>query len=138
MAGNGSSGPNPAPQRIRPRWAAALRAGLMLRCPWCGAPGIYRRYLKLHSACPTCGADFSSYPTDDAPPYFTILAVGHIIVFLVVVTETTLRPPLWIELSVWPAAALALSLVLLPRIKAAVLGVATALDVSRRPPENPG
>jgi uncharacterized protein (DUF983 family) len=135
---DGRSVPDASPDVLRPRWTAALWAGLRLRCPRCGATGIYRRYLKLHSACPVCGADFARYPTDDAPPYFTILAVGHIVIPLVVVSEQTLRPALWIELALWPSVAALLSLVLLPRIKAAVLGVAFALDVSRRPPEDCG
>ena len=117
-------------------WFAALLAGLRRRCPRCRRPGIFAGYLKLRPACPSCGADLSRYPTDDAPPYFTILVVGHIVVALVVLVEQIAPPPLWVQFAVWPPVTLGLSLVLLPRIKGAVLGVAMALGVGERAAED--
>jgi len=117
-------------------WFTALCAGFRKRCPRCNQPGIFARYLKLRSKCTHCGTDFSRYPTDDAPPYFTILVVGHIVVPLVVLVEQFLSPPLWIQFAIWPAVTVALSLLLLPRIKGAVLGVAMALGVSQRAVED--
>jgi uncharacterized protein (DUF983 family) len=117
-------------------WVSALIAGFRRRCPRCNQPGIFARYLKLRPKCSHCGTDFSRYPTDDAPPYFTILVVGHIVVPLVVLVEQFLSPPLWVQFTIWPAVTLALSLVLLPRIKGAVLGVAMALGVAERAAED--
>jgi len=117
-------------------WFSALSAGFRKRCPRCHQPGIYAGYLKLRPECPHCRIEFSCYPTDDAPPYFTILAVGHIVVPLVVVVEQLLSLPLWVQFAIWPSVTLALSLLLLPRIKGAVLGVAMALGVTQRAAED--
>jgi uncharacterized protein (DUF983 family) len=117
-------------------WFAALTTGFRRRCPRCRQAGIFAGYLKLRSECPHCRIEFSCYPTDDAPPYFTILAVGHIVVPFVVVVEQLLSPPLWVQFAIWPSVTVALSLLLLPRIKGAVLGVAMALGVTQRAAED--
>jgi uncharacterized protein (DUF983 family) len=57
-----------------------LSRGFRRRCPQCGQGPLPRRYLKVVSPCPVCGHDNGQYPADDAPPYFTILIVGHIAV----------------------------------------------------------
>jgi uncharacterized protein (DUF983 family) len=120
----------------RSNWFAALTAGFRQRCPRCHQPGIFAGYLKLRPECSHCRTKFSSYPTDDAPPYFTILVVGHIVVPLMLLVEQFLSPALWIQFAIWPTITLALSLLLLPRIKGAVLGVAMALDVTQRAAED--
>src|SRR5580698_428315 len=56
-----------------------MKRGAAMRCPNCGKGALYRKYLKVQ-ACPTCGNDNTVYPADDAPPYFTILIVGHLVV----------------------------------------------------------
>src|SRR5438552_2614493 len=45
--------------------------------------------------CPDCGKG------NDAPPYFTILIVGHFIVGGVLALEKGLAPPTWVHLSIW-------------------------------------
>ena len=117
-------------------WFSALSAGFRRRCPRCNQPGIFAGYLKLRPQCPHCGCEFSRYPTDDAPPYFTILVVGHIVVPLVLLAEQLLFPPLWVQFAIWPSVTLALSLLLLPRVKGAVLGIAVALGVTQRAVED--
>ena len=117
-------------------WFSALTAGFRGRCPRCNEAGIFAGYLKLRSQCLHCRTEFSSYPTDDAPPYFTILVVGHIVVPSLLLVEQLLSPALWIQFAIWPSVTLALSLLLLPRIKGAVLGVAMALEVTQRAAED--
>ena len=70
-----------------------LRRGFALRCPNCAQGALLRNYLKVVSPCAVCGHDNGQYPADDAPPYFTILIVGHI-----VVTPMVLTPIIW----TWP------------------------------------
>ena len=62
----------------RDRWQA-IRRGFMGRCPRCNEGHIFRAYLKVNDACPVCGEEFFHHRADDAPPYFTILVVGHVI-----------------------------------------------------------
>jgi uncharacterized protein (DUF983 family) len=52
------------------------------------------------------------------------------------VVEQLLSPPLWVQFAIWPSVTVALSLLLLPRIKGAVLGVAMALGVTQRAAED--
>ncbi|MBZ0217536.1 MAG: DUF983 domain-containing protein, partial [Fimbriimonadaceae bacterium] len=64
---------------------------------------------------------------DDAPPYFTILIVGHVIVPLLLIVEQTWRPDLWIHAAIWLPLTVILSLTLLPIVKGALVGVQWAL-----------
>ena len=57
-----------------------LTRGFKERCPACGEGRLYTKYLKVRPVCEHCGHDLAQYRADDAPPYFTILIVGHIVV----------------------------------------------------------
>jgi uncharacterized protein (DUF983 family) len=105
------------------RLATAMLRGWSGRCPQCGAPALFTRYLKMAPACSGCGQDFKPYRADDAPSYFTIFVVGHLVVPLVLVFERWAQePPLWLHAAIWIPVCLALSLLLLPRIKGATIG----------------
>jgi uncharacterized protein (DUF983 family) len=93
------------------------------RCPACGEKGLYERYLKVADHCPHCGEALHHHRADDAPPYFTIFAVGHIVVPLMLAFEVAFRPDLWVHMLVWGPATVALCLALLPMIKGAVVGL---------------
>ncbi len=60
---------------------------------------------------------------DDAPPYFTIIIVGHIIVPLLMTVELLYGPPLWVHLSIWLPLTIILSLLILPRVKGGIVGL---------------
>ncbi len=110
--------------------ATAMRRGLFGRCPRCGAGRIYRAYLKIADNCTACGEPLHHHRADDAPPYVTILIVGHIVVGLMLLVETsTDDAPLWIQMAIWPALAVLLSLWLLPSIKGALIGYQWALKM---------
>ncbi|MES1991260.1 MAG: DUF983 domain-containing protein [Pseudomonadota bacterium] len=106
----------------RPLWPAMLR-GLKLRCPKCGEGKLFRKYLKVNDTCPNCGEELFHHEADDAPPYFTILIVGHIVVPLMLAVEMAYQPPVWVHMAIWPLLTLGLCLSMLPRIKGAVVGV---------------
>ena len=53
---------------------------------------LFRRYLKVADNCPACGEELHHHRADDAPPYFTILIVGHFVVGLVLAVEMAYRP----------------------------------------------
>ena len=65
--------------------------------------------------------------SDDAPPYFTILIVGHLVIAPLLFFPFIWQWPVGLVLSlVMPAVAI-LTLLLLPRVKGAVIGVMWAL-----------
>ncbi len=97
--------------------------GLCLRCPHCGKGRLFRAYLKVADSCPTCAEDLSHQRADDAPPYFVMFIVGHLIVAAVLMVEIEYAPPLWLHASLWIPLTVILSLALLPRVKGAVIGL---------------
>jgi len=105
-----------------------MKRGAAQRCPNCGRGALFRKYLKVQ-ACPVCGSDNLRYPADDAPPYFTILLVGHL-----VVAPLLFFPWIWhadtavVLATILPALFL-LTLLLLPHVKGAVIGLHWALEV---------
>jgi len=106
----------------------AARRGFLGRCPRCGEGGMFRAYLKVVDACPACGEDLSPQRADDAPAYVTMLIVGHIIVAGIIAAEE-LWPdsPVLIGSIAWTLLAGASSLVILPRVKGALVGAQWAL-----------
>lgn len=115
--------PDPSSPQAEPRkWFRALALGFKQLCPRCGSAPMFTRYLKVEPVCTRCGLALSSYRADDAPPYFTILLVGHIIVPAMLVLEQMKHPPEWVHITLWIPLTLALTLLLLPRIKGAVIG----------------
>jgi uncharacterized protein (DUF983 family) len=100
----------------------ALRRGWRGRCPRCGEGTLFGGFLKMRSHCPACGQALEPFRADDAPAYFTIFAVGHIVVPLVLVVERWgSEPPLWFHAALWLPLSVLLALLLLPRIKGAVI-----------------
>jgi uncharacterized protein (DUF983 family) len=106
----------------RPLWSALLR-GLSGCCPNCGKGRVFRSYLKVEPQCRSCGLDLAAFRSDDAPPYFTILIVGHIVLPLILIVEHLVELPLWVLGAIWIPFTLALTLTLLPRVKGAVIAV---------------
>jgi uncharacterized protein (DUF983 family) len=107
--------------------ASAMMRGALGRCPACGEGRLYQRYLKVADHCPHCGEALHHQRADDAPPYFTIFAVGHIMVPLMLAVEAAYRPELWVHVLLWGPSTVALCLALLPMIKGAVVGLQWAL-----------
>ncbi|MBV8457881.1 MAG: DUF983 domain-containing protein [Acetobacteraceae bacterium] len=100
----------------------AIRRGWRGRCPRCGEGQLFGSFLKMRSRCPNCGQDLEPFRADDAPAYFTILVVGHIVVPLVLFLERFAnQPPLWFHAALWLPISVLLALLLLPRIKGAVI-----------------
>ena len=104
--------------KLRAVWRGALG-----RCPACGRGAMFRAYLKVADQCSACGEDLHHQRADDAPPYVTMFIVAHVIVTLILSVEAMWpEMPFWMEASGFCAAAGLLSLVLLPRVKGALVG----------------
>src|SRR5262245_51330630 len=102
----------PAAQERRAWWPAMLR-GLAGRCPNCGKGRIFRSYLKVNPHCEVCDLDLAAFRSDDAPPYFTILIVGHIVLPAILILERAVELPLWLLAVIWIPLTLAFTLALL-------------------------
>ena len=112
----------PPPHRTGTR--TAMRRGWFGRCPRCGEAPLFYRFLKMRSVCPACNLALDPFRADDAPAYFTIFAVGHIVIPLVLVMERYFKePPLWVHALIWLPLSVLLALWLLPRIKGAVIAL---------------
>ncbi len=92
-------------------------AAAMGRCPVCGQGKLYKSYLKIASACSACGTDFKTADTGDGPVVFVILIAGFAACAGLLVSFLKYNWPMPLLLSVWPAFAVALSLILMPMLK---------------------
>ncbi|MGI8724509.1 MAG: DUF983 domain-containing protein [Methyloceanibacter sp.] len=101
--------------------------GALLRCPACGGGSMFARYLKVVDDCPRCGEALHHHRADDAPPYFTIFIVGHIVVGLVLFVEMAYRPALWVHGLLWLPLTIILAVLFLPPVKGALVGLQWAL-----------
>lgn len=105
-----------------PVWTA-IRRGVIGKCPKCGKGALYKAYLKQVDHCAVCGEPYRHIRADDAPPWLTILLVGHIIVPLIFVVDSWALWPVWVAMLVWPAATAVLALAILPRAKGVFLAI---------------
>ena len=110
-----------AQQDIR-LWPAIVKA-LRGKCPQCGKAPLFRSYLKQVDHCAHCHAAWGDVRADDAPPWLTILIVGHIMApFLTFVVQEKLFSMLTIQIGS-VVVALALIFLILPRAKALFIAV---------------
>ena len=103
-------------------WQAISR-GMLCRCPSCGKGSIFGKYLKVAPACEACGEELHHHRADDAPPYFTVFILGHILVPLVLTVEVAFVPALWIHMALWIPLTIVLAMSLLPPVKGALVGL---------------
>src|SRR3990170_8412318 len=113
----------------------SMLRGAKLTCPSCGRGAMYRRYLKVADECPSCGEELHHHRADDAPPYFTIVIVGHVVVSLMLAVEMAYRPPLWLHAALWLPLTVILTLLILPSVKGALIALQWALRMHGFDPE---
>lgn len=101
-----------------------LKRGFCRVCPQCGKVPLFCGYLKVNSGtCSNCGLLFDRIRSDDAPAYFTILIVGHIILPAAVMVETHYTLSLLAHLFLWFPLTIGFCLLLLPFIKGAIMAL---------------
>ena len=105
----------------------AIWRGMKFKCPACGEGKIFSSYLKVTDNCAHCGQALDGHRADDAPPYFTIFIVGHVIIPLMYFIERTYAPELWIHITVFGTIAIITSLISLPITKGGIVGLQWAL-----------
>ena len=101
----------------------AFVRGLMQRCPNCGKGHLFRSYLKQVDACADCGERFANIRADDGPAWATVMVVGHIVVALLLIVESTIVLPIWYSIGGFFVLSIVLVLALLQRAKGAFIGM---------------
>jgi uncharacterized protein (DUF983 family) len=110
-----------------PPFFQALLRGARRRCPDCGEGRLFDGYLKVRPVCDACGHENGRYRADDAPPYFTILLVGHLVIAPMLAFSFIWAWPVeWVLATTLPTL-LAITLLTLPRVKGAVIGAQCAV-----------
>jgi uncharacterized protein (DUF983 family) len=111
----------------RDAWPAIVK-GWRGKCPACGVGKMFRGYLEVNESCPNCREELHHHRADDAPPYVTILVVGHVLgTAMLLAEEYWPDAPIWAHALVWPTLTLVLSLWLLPLFKGALVAYQWAL-----------
>lgn len=104
-------------------WVKAMARGFTRKCPSCGEGAIFSGYTTTHPACGTCGLDFTNHNADDAPPYFTIMVVGHIIIPLALTVQRFFDLSLTLQFAIWLPVLIISTYLFLPRSKGALIGL---------------
>lgn len=109
--------PDPLPRHL----GTSLLRGLAGRCPHCGRGRMFRAFLKVADRCDACGEELHHHQADDAPAYFVIFAVGHIVVPMALSVEIAFAPAYWLHAALWLPLTLGLALGLLQPFKGAIV-----------------
>lgn len=117
---------NPWPH---PPMLIAIGRGLLGRCPACGKSHLFNGFLRVVAECTTCGAPLGLARADDAPPYFTILIVGHIVIPAMLITQKLYDPSNWTLSAIFLPLTLVLALGLLRPIKGATVGAMLSFNM---------
>jgi uncharacterized protein (DUF983 family) len=117
-----------------PPMAVAIARGLLGRCPACGKSHIFNGFLRVVAECSNCGAPLGLARADDAPPYFTILITGHIIVPLLFIVDRMNQPPVWLMSAIFVPLTFFMALGLLRPIKGGTVGLMLTLDMLKSDP----
>ncbi len=97
--------------------------GLKGRCPKCGSGRLFKSYLRLTDQCDCCGEPLGHIEADDGPPFFAMFIASFLCVPLGLAVHAWIPVGVWGIVAVLAAAALILTLVLLPLIKGMMVGV---------------
>jgi uncharacterized protein (DUF983 family) len=113
----------------RPALALAVWRGLAGNCPCCGQTRLFTGWLRQSQACAHCDAPLGLVRADDAPPYFVIFLVAHIVIAAQVLIDASLALSTMAEAAVFLPITLALSLGLLRPVKGATIGLMLRLGM---------
>ena len=125
----------PKPPWAVPHLGTAMGRGFHGRCPSCGRGRLFSGFLRVVPECEHCHAPLGLARADDAPPYFTILIVGHIVIPAMLIMQKMSDPPLWLLSVIFLPLTLALSLALLRPIKGAIVGLMLCFNMLKPDPE---
>ena len=103
--------------------ARAMLRGFLGRCPHCGKGRLFGRFLKPVATCAVCGEDYTAQRADDAPPYFTMVIVGHILIPTMLAVQLTTNLSVATHMLIWIPFAGTLTIGLLQPVKGAIIAL---------------
>ncbi|MGH7152851.1 MAG: DUF983 domain-containing protein [Acetobacteraceae bacterium] len=112
-----------------PPLGAALGRGFFGRCPACGQTHLFNAFLRVVPECRNCGAPLGLARADDAPPYFTILIVAHIVIPTIVILQREASPAPWLMWAIFVPLTLILTMGLMQPVKGATVGLMLRLNM---------
>lgn len=119
----------PKPPWPVPSLATALGRGLLGRCPVCGEGRLFDGFLRVVPQCEHCTAPLGLARADDAPPYFTILIVGHIVIPAMLIMQIQADPPTWLLSAIFVPLTVILAIGLIRPIKGATVGLMLSFNM---------
>ena len=119
------------PEVAMPDWPLALRRGLMMKCPACGEAPAFKGYLRVRPVCPHCGAPLGRVPSDDAPPYITLLISLHLMAIILVLVDRGGALNYITGLAIFVPLIIILELALLQPVKGATIAILLKVNVLR-------
>ena len=119
----------PKPPWPVPSLATALGRGLLGRCPVCGKGRVFDGFLRVVPLCEHCAAPLGLARADDAPPYFTILIVGHIVIPAMLIMQIQADPPTWLLSAIFVPLTVILAIGLIRPIKGATVGLMLSFNM---------
>jgi uncharacterized protein (DUF983 family) len=119
----------PKPPWPVPSLATALGRGLVGRCPVCGRGRVFDGFLRVVQQCEVCAAPLGLARADDAPPYFTILIVGHIVIPAMLIMQKMDDPSTLLMSAIFLPLTVILALGLIRPVKGATVGLMLSFNM---------
>jgi uncharacterized protein (DUF983 family) len=119
----------PKPPWPVPSLPTALGRGLIGRCPACGRGRVFDGFLRVVAQCEYCAAPLGLARADDAPPYFTILIVGHIVIPAMLIMQKMADPSIWLLSAIFVPLTAILAIGLIRPVKGATVGLMLSFNM---------
>ena len=74
---------------------------------------MFSGFLTIAPSCDVCDLDYSFADAGDGPAFFVMSIVGFPVVFLALLMEVAMQPPLWVHMVLWLPVTVVLCLLLL-------------------------
>ena len=113
-------GAEPAKRRS---WLRGMWRGARHKCPSCGEGRLFAGYVRTSPECAACSLDVSGHRADDAPPYLTIMVVGHVMIPAALAVKQIFDPPLATQFLIFAPLMIIATFWLLPIVKGALIGL---------------
>ena len=110
----------------RHAWRSLVN-GFQRRCPNCQSGALVEPYLNVVDHCAQCGEIYRYHRADTMPAFLTILIVAQLVLLPMLICIRLWPTPVWPHFIIWPFAAVGLTLLLLPRVKGALVALQWAL-----------
>ncbi|MCP5372372.1 MAG: DUF983 domain-containing protein [Hyphomicrobiales bacterium] len=110
-----------------------LWRGLRGRCPRCGQASVFRGFLDIVDACPSCGLNFAGHDAGDGPAVAGTFILGFAAIGLAIFVEFRFEPPLWVHVLLWTPFVLGGAVAILRPLK----GMTVALQYRYRDVDTP-